>query len=236
MNRARVGVGVVAVASGTAWALGGTNSLVTVVRAFAGLLPLLLVIGGVSVILFVVVPRGMLAGPVLLVSIGVLALAVEHGVFRRSLFIHVPAFIIIGAGVVVAMSQPRDFQIGATVKRYTTILLPVRHRVIGSASPKIVVRAIFGMVLVDLSKADYPKGVGRLSVDLTCIMGRIEIVVPRGWRVLAGRVDLARGMSFEGTLTDSELAPLKEQEAEHGKKLVALNIQGWGGAVVVERS
>lgn len=236
MNRVRVGVGIVAVASGTAWALGGTNSLVTVLRAFAGLLPLLLVIGGVSAILFVAVPRGMLAGPVLLVSIGALALAVEHGVFRRSSFIHVPAFILIGAGVVVAMSQPRDPQVEATVKRYTAILLLVRRRVIGSASPKIVVRAIFGMARVDLSRADYPKGVGRVSVDLTCIMGRIEMVVPSGWQVLAGRVELARAMSFEGTLTDSELAPLREQDTEHGKKLVVLNIQGWGGAVLVERS
>ena len=145
MNRVRVGVGIVAVASGTAWALGGTDSLVTVVRAFAGLLPLLLVIGGVSAVLLVTVPRGMLAGPVLLISIGVLALAVEHGVFRMSLFTHVPAFIVIGAGVVVAMSQPRELQIDTRVKRYTAILLPKRRRVIGAASPKIVVRAIFGI-------------------------------------------------------------------------------------------
>jgi hypothetical protein len=227
-------VGIVAVASGTAWALGGIDSLVTSARTVAELLPLLLVIGGTGAILLMAVPRGALAGPILLIAIGALGLAAEFGVFRKSLLTHAPAFILIGLGVVIAMSRHENNEIDTGVQRYTAILFPARRRVSGKASRKIIMRTLFGLLLVDLSQATYP-GYARLWVDITCVMGRVELTLPKDWKVQAGRIELARRVAFEGRLASSELALPSEQDDEAGKNLVVLNVQGWAGAVRVKQ-
>jgi hypothetical protein len=232
VTRARVGVGIVAVAAGMAWALGGIPSLVTSARTVAELLPLLLVIGGVGTILLVALPRGALAGPVLLVAIGGLGLALEFGLFRRSLFTHVPALILIGLGVVIAMSRHEKQQVDTGVQRCTAILLPAHPPLNGTAPRKFVARAIFGFLVLDLTHASYP-GTDRLWIDITCVLGRVEIRLPKDWKVQAGRIELARRMAFEGRLTSAEIAPPGRHDDEVGTNLVVLNVQGWAGAVRV---
>lgn len=235
MSRARIAVGVVAVISGTAWALGGIDTLATAARRLAELLPLMLVLGGVSAILLVAVPRGTLAGPVLLIFVGLLGIAAERGMLSRSLLVHLPAFILIGVGVIVAMSRRQNIQIDTGVKPYTAIVFPARPRVRGDAPRKVIARAIFGLLRLDMSQAGYPP-VTRLWIDVTCVMGRVEVILPKDWEVQAGRIELARRMTFGGTLSRSNLAPLEEQEEEFGKNLVVLNVLGWSGAVLVEQS
>jgi hypothetical protein len=225
-------VGIVAVASGTAWALGGTASLITSARTLAELLPLLLVIAGIGAILHVAVPRGALAGPALLIAIGGLGFAFEFGVFRRSLFTHVPALFLIGLGVIIAMSRHEKQQIDTGVQRCTAILLPVHRPLNGVAPVKLIARAIFGFLVLDLSHASYP-GTDRLWIDITCVLGRIEIKLPKDWTVQAGRIELARRMTFEGRLTSAEIAPSGKDEKVVDLNLVVLNVQGWAGAVRV---
>ena len=233
MSRVRVGVGIVAVVSGTAWALGGLGFVATSARRLAELLPFLLVLIGISAIMMVVVPRGALAGPVLLIVIGLLGFAAEHRMLQRSLFVHLPAFILIGVGVIIAMSRRQKILIDTGVERHNAVLFPARRRISGEARRKIIARAIFTTLRLDMSKADFPPST-RLWLDVTCIMGRIEIILPKGWKVQAGRIGLARWVTFAGTLTRSDLAP-PEQEEQSVKKLVVVNVVGWGGAVVVER-
>lgn len=235
MSRVRIAFGVVAVISGTAWALGGMDTLAAAARRLAELLPLVLVLGGISVILLVAVPRGTLAGPALLISVGLLGIAAERGMLSRSLLAHLPAFILIGVGVIVAMSRRQNIQIDTGVDRYNAIVFPVRRRVRGDAPRKIIARAVFGLLRLDMSQADYPP-VARLWIDVTCVMGRVEIILPKGWEVQAGRIELARRITFSGTLSRSYLAPLEEPEGEFGKNLVVLNVLGWSGAVLVERT
>jgi hypothetical protein len=232
VSRARVGMGIVAVTSGTAWALGGIDSLVTAARALAELLPLLLVIGGAAAILLVVVPRGVLAGPVLIIAIGALGLAVELGAFHGSLVTHAAAFILIGLGVVVAMSRPEKQDIDVSVQRCTAVLFPARRRISGKAPRKLIARAVFGLLCIDLAQATHS---GLLSMDITCVLGRVELTLPKELQVQAGRVELARRMTFEGRLTSSDLGPSGEQAGEANQKLVLLNIQGWAGAVRVRQ-
>jgi hypothetical protein len=235
VSRARIAFGVVAVISGTAWALGGMDTLTTVARRLAELLPLMLVLGGVSAILLVAVPRGTLAGPVLLISVGLLGIAAERGMLSRSLLVHLPAFVLIGVGVIVAMSRRQNIQIDTGVKRYTAIVFPAHPLVSGDAPRKVIARAIFGLLRLDMSQAGYPP-VTRLSIDVTCVLGRVEVILPKDWEVQAGRIELARQMTFGGTLSCSNLAPLEEQEEEFGKNLVVLNVLGWSGSVLVEQS
>jgi hypothetical protein len=231
VSRARVGVGIVAVASGTAWALGGIDSLVTAARTLAELLPLLLVIGGAAAILLIVVPRGALAGPVLIIAIGAFGLAVELGVFHRSLASHAAAFVLIGLGVAVAMSRSEKQDIDVGVQRCTAILFPVRRGISGKAPRKLIVRTVLGLLRIDLAQAIHS---GWLWMDITCVLGRVELNVPEDWQVQAGRIELARRVTFEGRLTSTDLAPPKEQGGDETQKLAVLNVQGWAGAVRVK--
>jgi hypothetical protein len=236
VSRTRVGLGIVAVAVGMAWALGGTASLAMTARSLAEFLPLLLLLAGVSAIFLVIVPRGALAGPVLLISMGLLGLAIEDGTLRKPLFAHVPALILISTGVIVAMSRREGINIDTRVKRFTTILFPRRLHLSGEAPLKLISRAIFGLLQLDMSGADPPHHASRVWVDVTCLVGRVELIMPKGWEVQAGRVDLARHMTFGGELTRTDIATQKESAHEPGKYLVVINVIGWGGVVRVRQN
>ncbi len=233
VSRARVGVGLVTVALGTVWALGGVSSVASSSRKLAELLSLVLVLGGVSAILLIAVPRGTLAGPVLLIVVGLLGFAAEHGMFHRSFFTRLPAVVLIGAGAIVAMSRSHNIPADTGVERFTAVALPVRRSISGVVSPKLIIRAIFTLLKLDLSQANFPPAT-RLWIDITCVLGRVEIILPQGWEVQAGRIELARRITFGGTLTRSNLAPPSESEDQPGQ-LVVINVLGWGGAVMVER-
>jgi hypothetical protein len=186
------------------------------------------------VILLLAVPRGALVGPLLLIAIGAVGLALEFGSFHKWPLTRIPAFIFIVLGVVIAMSRHKKSEIDTGVQRCTTVLLPTHRRISGEAPRKLIMRAIFGLLALDFSQATYP-GYARLWIDITCVMGRVELTLPKDWKVQAGRIELARRISFEGKLSSPELAPLYEQDDEVGKNVVVLNVQGWVGAVQVQR-
>lgn|GEM_PF-5578676 len=235
MSRVRVGVGLIAVAAGTAWAVGGIDSVATPARRLAELLPLLLVLGGVLAVLLVIVPRGTLAGPALLVLVGLLSLAAEDGMLRKLYLVRIPAFILVGAGVIIAMSRSQKIQIDAGVKRFTAILFPAHPHVDGRVPLKIIARAIFGFLKLDMARADPSLRADRVWVDVTCILGRVEIILPKEWEVQAGRVALARNITFEGSMESTNIA-LPEQEDQRDKNLVIINVLGWRGVVAVQRT
>ena len=234
MSRVRVGIGLVAVAAGTAWAVGGIDSVAAPARRLAELLPLLLVLGGALAILLVVVPRGTLAGPALLVSIGLLGLAAEEGMLHKLYVDRIPALIIVGAGVIVAMSHSEKNKIDTGVRRFTAILFPAVRHVRGRAPLKITARAVFGFLKLDMAQADPLIRADQVKLDVSCIVGRIEIIVPKDWEVQAGRVDLARHIKFEGSLPATSSAPAGQDQGD--KNLVVINVIGWLGFVVVQRS
>lgn len=235
MSRARVGVGILAVAAGIAWALGGVDSLVALARAAVGLVPLALVLVGLTAVLLMAVPRGTRAGPLVLILIGVIGIAVEHGLFRNSLSAHVAPLSLIAAGVVVAMSRSEKSRIDTGVERHHAILFPAHSHVSGRARDKHIVHAILGLLRLDLTQADFPIG-GQLWIDVTVLLGRFEVILPKGWEVVAGRIELARAVSFAGRLDSAQITSTPEQQVASGGNLVVLNVQGWAGAVVVQRA
>jgi hypothetical protein len=235
VSRVRVGLGLVAVAAGTAWAVGGIGSVATSARRLAELLPLLLVLGGALAILLVVVPRGTLAGPVLLVSVGLLGLAAEDGMLRKLYLARIPALILVGAGVIVAMSRSEKIHVDTGVKRFTAFLFPAHRTLRGETPAKIIARAIFGLLKVDMSHTAPSLQTDRVWVDVTCIAGRIEIILPKEWEVKPGRVALARRIRFEGALPGTDIGPA-EQGDQRDQNLVVINVLGWLGFVVVQRT
>ena len=153
---------------------------------------------------------------------------------RKSLFVHIPAFILISLGVIVAMSRRESVKIDTGVKRFVTFLFPTRRCVSGEAPLKIIIRAIFGLLELDMSEADRSQAT-RVWVDVTCLVGRVELIMPKEWEVQAGRIELARHITFGGKLTRTEFAPLTEEEDDPCKNLVVVNVLGWGGAIRVHQ-
>ena len=235
MSRIRVGVGLVAVAAGTAWASGGIHSVAAIALRLAELLPILLVLGGVSAILLLVVPRGALAGPAVLILVGLLGFAVERGLLPKSFIHDLPAYIVMGTGVVIAMSRRQANSIEPAVLRHTAIFFSRQRCVSGIAPGKIIVRALFTLSSLDLSQAKFPTAASRIWVDVTCLIGRVEIILPKGWEIQAGRIELARQITFSGTLTSGNIASMDEDK-DPDEPLVVINVLGWGGVVAVERS
>jgi hypothetical protein len=232
-----VGLGLIAVAGGTAWAIGGIGSAATSARRLAELLPLLFVLGGALAILLLVVPRGALAGPVSLIAIGLLGLAAEDGLLRNLYVARIPAFVLVGAGVLIAMSRSERIQVGTGVERFGAFLFPVHRQISGKAPGKIIVRTVFGSLKLDLSEAERSlQAKSRIWIDVTCLVGRIEIIVPNNWEVKAGRIELARHINFEGTLTSVDIASQTEEEDPRDRNLAVINVLGWWGAVLVQQA
>jgi hypothetical protein len=168
---------------------------------------------------------------VLIIAIGAIGLAIELGAFHRSLATHAAAFILIGLGVAVAMSRSEKQDIDVGVQRCTAVLFPARRHISGKAPHKLIVRTMFGLLRIDLAQATHS---GWLWIDITCVLGRVELTLPEDWQVQAGRIELARRVTLEGKLTSAELAPPKEQGGEENQVLAVLNVQGWAGAVRVK--
>lgn len=197
--------------------------------------PLALVVAGAWLALRAAVPRGALAGPLALFAAGGIGLASQHGLLRPPELQRAAPIVIVACGVIVAMSRSADPpEIYTGVGRYHAVLVPMHRKIPGPTPRKLIVRALLGSIRLDLREATYPKAY-RLWVDVTVLMGRVELVLPEHWQVQAGRVDLARGVHFEGLLESAEIALPVEQHTEDGKSLVVLNVLGLGGAVNISR-
>ena len=152
---------------------------------------------------------------------------------RKLYAARIPALILIGAGVIVAMSRSEKIKIDTGVKRFTAIIFPAFRHIRGRAPLKITARAIFGFLRLDMTQAALIRS-DQVKVDVSCIVGRIEIIVPKDWEVQAGRVELARYIKFEGSLPATGSAPAGQAD-QGDKNLVVINALGWLGFVVVQR-
>jgi Domain of unknown function (DUF5668) len=232
-------MGLVAVAAGTAWAVGGADALGASAMSVVDALPFLAVTVGVLLLGRAVAPRGPVLGPLILIVTGAVWLAFQFDLVPTDLAARVWPLLLIGGGILVAMSErsPED-PLAAIVARRTVTFLPRRWTVHGSAPQKVVLRCLLADAVLDLGKATFPMEEGatvrRVTIDLTVIGGQADIRIPAGWAVRAGRVSLTRRMAFVGDLTSAEPASDRPSEDDE-PNLVVLNIQGWLGRIVLTR-
>ena len=154
---------------------------------------------------------------------------------RKLYLARTPALILVSAGVILAMSRSERIHVDTGVKRYTTFLFPAHRTLRGEAPAKIIARAVFGLLKVDMSHTTPSHQEDTVWVDVTCIAGRIEIILPKEWEVQPGRVALARRIRFEGALPGTDIGPA-EQSGQRDQNLVVINVLGWLGFVVVQRT
>ena len=233
LSRVRVAFGLAGVAAGTAWAVGGANALSASALVILKVVPALTVMVGVLILLRAVVPRGVLAGPLVLIVGGSAVLAFQFDVLTAGMLGRVGPTLLVAGGVVVAMS--RRSREGALVARHWSVFAPIKPiGVQGIAPQKFILRCLLGEIRLDLAKAHYPGMADRITVDITLLGGWVELRVPQGWPVRAGRVDLARGTRFVGNLS-SPIPVLDAPEVEDEANLIVLNVQGWSGRVTITR-
>lgn len=221
-------------AIGVAWSIGGWSALSNLVSGVFKALPALAIALGVLVLLRAAVPKGVLSGPLLLVSIGTILVVAQFGLLTAEVWRTVGPVAVVVGGVGIAMSKrsPSLPPSMIVVRRHWSIFASMREvRVRDLAPQKFIVRAVFGGTLLDLTGADFPVA-RRITVDATIISGALELRLPREWSIRAGRLDLARGTRFDGDFSSAVPAdpiPVPGDEP----RLVVLNVQGWGGRVVL---
>ena len=74
-------------------------------------------------------------------------------------------------------SEKQDIDVG--VQRCTAVLFPARRHISGKAPHKLIVRTMFGLLRIDLAQATHS---GWLLVDITCVLGRVELTCRRTGR------------------------------------------------------
>lgn len=244
LSRVRVALGLLSVAAGTAWTVGGIHALVTVGAAVLKVAPALAIATGVLLVLQAVVPHAAIAGPLVLIVGGSLALAAQLGWLSVGLWDAIGPTLLLVGGVVIAMSKrSRLDPMAAIVTRHWSVFLPNDHAIRETAPHKLIVRCLLGNFLLDLSGAGYPGSAGKVTVDVTVLAGWVELRIPHDWKVLAGRVDLTAGVRFIG---DVDLEPTavgddfddSSEPEDDGVvlKCVVLNIQGWASRVIVSQA
>lgn len=199
---------------------------------------------GVLLVLRTVVPRGAIAGPLVLIVGGSLALAAQIGWLTVGLWDAIGPVLLVAGGVVIAMSRrSRPDPLGAVVTRHWSVFLPNKHVIRKTAPHKLIVRCLLGDFLLDLTCAGYPSSADHVTVDVTVLAGWVELRVPHDWEVLAGRVDLTAGVRFVGDV-DSDSTEVNEdlhdssvaEDDGAGLQRVKLNVQGWASRVIVSRA
>ncbi|MGH3789198.1 MAG: hypothetical protein ACRDQ9_00075 [Pseudonocardiaceae bacterium] len=224
----------VGVAVGTAWAGGGFTALAAGALVVLKAVPVLVVAAGVLILLRVVAPPGALAGPLVLIASGSVALAIQFGMLATTMLDVVGPTLLLAGGVMIAMSRPsRKPTLATIVARHYSVFWSTKLPVQGTAPHKFVLNCVLGGIELDLTNASYPGDAYRITVDITLLGGQVKLYIPAGWNVRAGRMHLARGTTFYGNLSSSKPVPDEPEVDEDSLNLVVLNVQGRSGCVTV---
>lgn len=232
-SRVRITLGLACVAAGTAWAVGGVHAIGAGASALLATVPALTVVVGVLIILRAAMPRGALAGPLVLIAAGSVALFIQFNAANYTVIYRMIPAMLVAGGVVVAMGRRSgEPDLPSIVLRYWSMLLPVSRRVQSPAPHKLIVYCLLGHLTLDFTQAAYPTvSAPRITVDLTLLGGRVEFLLPDNWTVQAGRLSLAKGTQFSGRIGLFDQAADEPSDDEFGLNLVVLNVQGWSGMV-----
>jgi hypothetical protein len=232
-QRARVFAGLVTVTVGAIWVGGGLGALRDAARATIHALPVLAVAAGLVLLVRAAVPRGRLGGPLLVLIVGLVALAFQRGVLKEPITQNVlPVAIVLGGFVIALTARTAGDGVPASVYACTSVILPRVARLWGKAPTKVILRCVLGSIVIDLSEATFHLYDRRVTFDLTMAGGHIEIIIPANWHLRVERIQLAHNIHYEGVASDPEGAPPLFTGV---RNLAVLNIQGYRGAVTITR-
>jgi hypothetical protein len=248
VGRLRTAFGLLVVIVGMAWLLGGASAVRSGGRWALSALPYVLAAVGLLLILRAAVPRGLLAGPVVLVAGGGLWAAYNAGAFEGETADRVWPSVVIAVGVALSLgvrSSPGDrAEEEEPLRRYRSVLVPVDRRVVTSSVPveNLTVSSYFGNAVIDLSGARFAGSsspddrLRALRVDVTVFFGRVELVVGPHCAVVKGNVENTRSVRFaEQVVVYADVDDYFHFDSGGLRRphRLVLNVLGLGGAVAV---
>ncbi|MFG2375865.1 hypothetical protein ACGFY9_30890 [Streptomyces sp. NPDC048504] len=237
----RTVVGLLAVVVGTAWLLGGPEALRSGARVALVSAPYLLMTFAAVLIVRTALPKGAALGPlVLLVGGGLWALAGQGGLSDVWQSRVVPlAVIALGALIALSRSGGVADDVVIPIRRYGSLFVPAHAKLLPSEGGvrRIVVRAIFGSLRVDLSEAVFPQddeARGVLYADVTVLFGRVEFVLGEGCAVvLAGEIHTFGTSLTERVPVFGGLGAYNRTSSTFNRRL-EVSLVGAGGAVQLD--
>lgn len=245
MGRVRIAFGLLVVVVGTVWLLGGGSAVRSGGRWALSALPYALAAVGLLLILRAAVPRGLLAGPVVLLAGGGLWAAYDAGVFDESSADRIWPLVVIALGTVLSLgvrTESRRPEEEHPLRRYRSVLVPVDRRVVTTTVPlrNVTVSSYFGNVVIDLTGAEFmglTSANDRLRVlqaDITVLFGRVELVVGPYCAVVKGNVENSPAVHFADRVAvyPNEREYLNDAGLRQPHRLV-LNVLGLGGSVAI---
>jgi hypothetical protein len=240
----RIAFGLLVVVVGTVWLLGGGSAVRSGGRWALSALPYALAAVGLLLILRAAVPRGLLAGPVVLLAGGGLWAAYDAGTFDGSTADRVWPIVVIALGAALSLgvrTESRREQ-EHPMRHYRSVLVPMDRRVVTStiALRNLTVSSYFGNAVIDLTGAEFmgltsPQDRLRiLQADITVFFGRVELVVGPYCAVVKGNVENSRAVHFAERVAvyPNEREYLDDGGPRQPHRLV-LNVLGLGGSVAI---
>ncbi|MFD9001391.1 hypothetical protein ACFV0T_10535 [Streptomyces sp. NPDC059582] len=232
---------------GTVWLLGDASAVRSAGRWALSALPYALAVVGLLLILRAAVPKGLLAGPVVLVAGGGLWAAYDAGAFEGETADRIWPSVVIALGVALSLgvrTDPAGRAEDHPLRRYRSVLVPVDRRVLTSTVPlqTLTVSSYLGNAVIDLSSARFA-GVTSpddrlrvVRVDVTVFFGRVELVVGPSCAVVKGNVEGTRAVRFaEQVVVYADVDEYLHFDSGGLRRphRIVLNVLGLGGAVAV---
>jgi hypothetical protein len=174
-------------------------------------------------LLRVIAPQRPIGGPLLVIAVGGVALAIQIGILRTTMLTKVLPAALVAGGVLIGMnSRPPSEALPAVIKRLWALPGSRIVKIKGRPPAKFIIRCVLGGLTVDLTQAD-EQLYEDFTIDITMIGGDVKVVLPPGMVVRPGRLDLAWRTRFCGmAATEIDAEPF-----------VTLNAQGIFGQVTV---
>jgi hypothetical protein len=235
MSRTRVVLGLMAAVIGTAWWAGALPKLWI---SAVDVAPYLLIALAVLACVRVAAPAAAFAAPALLLAAGAGWLVIRADLVPD---VDVPAVLgatLIVAGCALALSRRRPRWRPDFARRHRSFFWRRRPiEVTGTAPAHLVLTALFGEIVVDLTNAEYPAGgADALEIDVTAILGHVDIRLNPNWQVGPGRI-IERAVHLRGTLDwvapDVLLSARGLPAAITARQPVVVNVVGLLGAVTL---
>ncbi|MFF0220744.1 hypothetical protein [Streptomyces sp. NPDC004629] len=244
MGRVRVAFGLLVVAVGTAWLLGGPAAVRSGGRWTLTLLPYVLLGLGLLLLLRAAVPRGLLAAPLALILGGALWAAHAAGYlggvarFWPALIVLLGAAIALG-GVPVATGTGND----GPLRHYRSVVLPVRPELVTGPDTRlrrVTVASYLGDVRLRLADVPFQPetvldtAVEVLELDVTLLFGSVTIELDHRCAVVKGDVANALAVHFADQVRVYATTDIYADEARSElPRRIQLNVIGVGGTVAI---
>ncbi|MET7567957.1 hypothetical protein ABZT04_05560 [Streptomyces sp. NPDC005492] len=231
-----------AVVVGTVWLLGGPEALRSGARVALVLAPYFLMAFAAVLIVRSALPKGAALGPLVLLAGGGLWALAGQGGLSDVWQSRVAPLAVIALGTLIALSRSGGVadDVVIPIRRYGSLFVPAHAKLLPAEDGvrRIVVRAIFGSLRVDLSEAVFPQDEearGVLYADVTVLFGRVEFVLGDDCAVVVDQQIQTFGTSLaERVPVFRNYAAYDNQTSPTPNRRLVISLVGAGGAVALD--